>query len=49
MANVATKVDTEVATDTSWLGSQWLGLAQHLTALIDNVLALEEVRGENVR
>ena len=49
MADIATQIDTVIATDTSWLGSQWLGLAQHLAALIDNVLALEEVREERIR
>mmetsp|Transcript_9608 Transcript_9608/g.26139 ORF Transcript_9608/g.26139 Transcript_9608/m.26139 type:complete len:243 (+) Transcript_9608:1254-1982(+) len=40
VADVASQVDGEVSADAAWLGGQWLGLAEHLASLTDDVLAL---------
>jgi len=52
VADVSTNVDGEVSTDGSWERSQGVGLSEHLSALLDDVLAFPNHRdnraGEHV-
>jgi len=40
MTNIASKINAEISTDGTRLGSKRLGLSQHLTSLFDNILSL---------
>ena len=46
VADVSTNINAEVSSDGSWGGAQWVGLSEHGSSLLDDILSLPN-HGDN--